>query len=162
MPFVSNNLNGYSSYVAFQNIGNAQAFVQVLHYDLNVQAVPTAPNTCATLAADAECIAPNPFASGSKGSDVVVSTQPLNVLVAEATPFGGSAYAANATPGNNLVAPFAINDDFGFVTQLTVYNNGTSSVSNVQVQFYDKSGNLQSAATQNITTIVAHSAVTFD
>lgn len=166
LPFLANNYNqgsgNFTSFVAFQNTGNAQAYVQVLYYDTSGQPVPTAANTCATVAQNGECVVPNPFPSGSRGSGIITSSQPLNVIVAEATPFGGSAYPVSAGASNSLVAPFAINGDYGFVTQLTVYNGSNAAANNIQVQFYDKNGNLQAGATQNISSLAARSSIALD
>lgn len=161
LPFLANAYNNsFSTFVALQNVGSSAATVQVLYYDQNGNYV--AANSCSGVAKSGECVEHNPFQVGSKGSGVVTSTQPLNVVVAESTPYGGSAYTVTAGGSSSLIAPFAINGDYGFTTQLTVYNGSSSAANSVQVQFYDKNGQLQSGATQTIRTLAAHTAVTFD
>jgi hypothetical protein len=61
-------------------------------------------------------------------------------VVAEATPFGGSAYAVSGGAFSTLNAPFAFKNAFGgYTTQLTVYNAGNANA-NVTVNFYDTTG----------------------
>lgn len=170
LPFLANNFsptgqnqnNGFSSFVAFQNVGTAGAYVQVLYYDTSGNSVPTPAGTCSGIAQNGECVVSNPFTAGQKGSGMVISSQPLQVIVAEATPYGGSAYAVGVGGANSLVAPFAINGDLGFITQLTVYNGSGTVASNVQVQYYDRNGNLQTTATQTLASLAPHTGITLD
>lgn len=154
MPFLATNYvpsgqsGSFTNYIALQNASSSQALVQVLFYDSNGNPVPTAANTCSTIAGNGECLPSNAIPSGTYGAGKVVSTQPLNVIVAEATPFGGSAYPVRDGANATLVAPFASNGNLGFNTQLTVFNAGTAST-NVTVQFYDANGNLQANSTKS-------------
>lgn len=164
LPFLGNNAPGiggnYTSYLAFQNTSNTTANVTVTYYDPSGNDLH-ATNPCATVAAHAECVAANPFNSGSKGTGIINSDQPLAVIVAEGTPYGGSAYAVSSTTSNQLVAPIIMHNAYGdFSTQLTVYNVGTSSTT-ATVTFYDQNGAVQSGAAQNLT-IPAKTAITLD
>jgi hypothetical protein len=104
--------------------------------------------SCATLNTKAECLPPNPFVQGAQGVGVLSSSQPLAVVVATSTPFGGSAYAVGSGSSSQLIAPLAFHDAYGdFSTLLTVFN-GASTATTVTVQFYDNTGNMQEAATQ--------------
>jgi hypothetical protein len=144
LPFLANQAAGYSSFIAFQNVGTTTANVYVLSYDASGFTIG-ADTTCPTLAARAECIPANQFSPGTSGAGIIASDQPLNVVVAEATPFGGSAYAVSNGGSNSLVAPVAINNSLGFITGLTIFNASASPISGT-VQFYDASGNHIGAA----------------
>jgi hypothetical protein len=88
------------------------------------------------------------MASGKQGTGIITANQPLNAIVAEATPFGGSAYAVSAGSAANLIAPFAYNKAFGnYSTQLHIFNAGSSTVT-VTVNFYDFTGSLAITATK--------------
>lgn len=164
LPFLGNNAPGvggnYTSYLAFQNTGASAATVTVQYYDGQGNALSST-NPCPTVAAHAECIASNAFASGNKGTGIIISSQPLAVIVAEGTPYGGSAYAVSSTSSNQLVAPLIFHNAFGdFSTQLTVFNTGTAAAT-ATVTFYDQNGVVQTSATQNLT-ISAKTATTLD
>ena len=160
LPFVANNVNGFTSQVTVQNTGNAAATVSAQYYDATGSQVSVSGTACSNIVSNAACQAPNPFASGTKGTGVIISNQPLAVIVQESTPFGGSAYAVNAGTSASLVAPLAINNNGGFVTQLTVANAGANAT-NVTVTFYDQNGNALPAATKTLN-IGAHASQTLD
>ena len=160
LPFVANNVNGFTSQVTVQNTGSAAATITAQYYDAAGNTVGVQGAACTNIAPNAACKASNPFASGAKGTGVIVSNQPLSVIVQELTPFGGSAYAVNAGTSASLVAPLAINNNGGFVTQLTVANAGASAT-NVTVTFYDQNGNTLPAATKTLN-IGAHGSQTLD
>ena len=159
LPFLANGTSsGYTSYLVFQNTSNnpaATAIIQQQYFDtsgnpLNTATALSAIN-CLSVAVHGECVAGNPFASGASGSGLILSDQPLAVIVAEGTPYGGSAYSVSAGAGNALVAPLIFHNAYGdFNTQLTIFNGGSSPVV-VSVNFYDQNGSLQNAATQNVT-----------
>ncbi len=143
LPFLASNAGGFTSYLALQNSGTTAANVAIQYYDasgvaMNSPALSGA--NCSPVPLYGECIAANPFASGAKGTGIIKSDQPLAVIVAEATPYGGSAYAVPAGSANYLVAPFALNGAYGgFLTQLTVFNGGSSPVS-ATVSFFNQDG----------------------
>ena len=152
LPFLANNYasgtGSFTTFLAFQNTGSASANVTIQYYDAT--GTPLAASTVVTSVAKyGELIGANPLALGSRGAGVITSNQPLAVIVAEATPYGGSAYAVNAGAGNTLNAPFAFRNTFGgYTTQLTVFNAGSSPVT-ATVNFYDNTGTLASAASQS-------------
>ncbi len=160
LPFVANNANGFTSYLAIQNVANTSANVQVQYYDGTGNTYTVASASCSQLAPNAECTAPNPLAVGTKGTSLITSNQPLAVIVAESTPYGSSAYAVNAGTSSRLVAPLAINNSGGFNTQLTIANGGASEAA-VTVNFYDQSGRAIATATKNLS-LAPYSAQTLD
>ena len=162
LPFVANGLaGGFTTQVMVQNVGDAPATFTAQYYDAagTSLASPQTAN-CGTLAANAACVAANPLANGTRGTGVIVSSQPLSVLVQESTPYGSSAYAVHTGAASTLVAPLAINNSLNFNTQLTIANVGTSATS-ATVTFYDQNGNALPAATKTIN-LTAHSSQTLD
>ena len=153
LPFLARNyapggnITGtFTTFLAFQNVGTTTANVQVQYY--NQQGGQLVSSTVVTTVAQyGEAITPNPFGDGSRGAGIITSNQPLNVIVAEATPYGGSAYAVTQGASTTLNAPFAFNGMFGFTTQLNVFNAGAATT-NVTVKFYDTSGNSPAGSTK--------------
>ena len=160
LPYLANNAAGFTSYVAVQNIGNGSATISAQFYDQNGHSVNVQSAACSQLAANAECSGFNPFAAGGQGTGVIVSNQPLAVIVAESTPFGSSAYAVGAGAASSLVAPLAINNSLNFNTQLNVANVGANATT-VTVSFYDQSGNLVAGATKTLN-LAAHAVTKLD
>ena len=161
LPFVANGAGGFTSHVTVQNVGNAPATIQAQYFDPAGSSLGTQGATCGTLAANAACVATNPLANGARGTGVIVSNQPLSVIVQESTPFGSSAYTVGVGGSSQLVAPLAINGaNGGFVTQLTLANVGPNATT-ATVRFYDQSGNLISNATKNVA-LGAHASQTLD
>jgi hypothetical protein len=163
LPFVANNANGYTSYLAIQNMGSASASISTQYFsaDGNSLTSTTANVSCVNVAVNASCTANNPFASGAKGTGILTSNQPLNILMTEKTVYGGSAYAISAGASAELIAPLAINRaNGGFQTQLTIFNTSVNATP-VTVSFYDQNGNSLPSATQNLN-IAAHSSQTLD
>lgn len=165
LPFLANSYvpagapGGFTSFLTFQNAGSTGANVTLQYYDANGNGVAPSAGTCASVPLHGECTPPNPFAAGARGSGVLTSSQPLAVIVSEATPYGGSAYPVVVGSANQLVAPFAINNSFGgFITQLNVLNAGGSPV-NVNVSFYKDDG---SPFTTQTVTIQPHTTTTLD
>lgn len=160
VPFVGNNANGYSSFVTLHNIGGGEAAAQIQFFDKSGNALTTtAANACSNIATDAVCSPSNPFSS-ARGTGIIYSNQPLSVLVAESTPFGGTAYTVPAGAASQLIAPLAIHNAGGFNTQLSVFN-GSSTASQVTATFYDQQGNVLPAATKTLV-VAAHSSQTLD
>jgi hypothetical protein len=149
LPHISNGANGYTSYLAFQNRGGGQANISLQYYTPSGQLVTSDTTSCTTLAVNAECRPPNPFSVGSQGTGVLTSSQPLAVIVPEATPYGGSAYTVSSGGASQLIVPLAFRNAYkDFSTQLFIFN-ASPSATELQVEFYDSSGNLQVAATQS-------------
>ena len=160
LPFVANNANGFTSYLAIQNVATTTAQVQVQYYDGAGSTFTVVSASCSNLAPNAECTAPNPLAVGTKGTGQITSNQPLAVIVAESTPYGSSAYTVSPGTSSRLVAPLAINNSGGFNTQLTVSNGGANAAA-VTVNFYDQTGRAIAGATKNLN-LAPYSAQTLD
>jgi hypothetical protein len=160
LPFLANAANNYTTYLALQNVSNSAANINLKYYSPQGSFFTT-DLTCPTLQAKAECLPQNPFAQGNKGVGIITSNQPLAIIVAEGTAFGGSAYAVGSGGSSQLIAPLAFHNAYGdFSTQLTVFN-GSSTASSVTVKFYDNSGLLQPNATQTFN-LAAISSQTLD
>ena len=147
LPFLANRYvmsgttGSYTTYLAIQNTSSATANITVAYYASNGNVLATPPTNCVAINPLAECVASNPFAMGKRGTGVVTSDQPLSIIVGEATPFGGTAFAANAQPSNVNEVPIALNNAFGgFNTQIIIFNPGISGGANIN--FYDKNGNV--------------------
>ena len=79
--------------------------------------------------------------------------------MAEATPYGGSAYTVAEGASQTLIVPIALHNAYGgFTTQLNVFNPG-SAASNIQATFYTNDGAL--AATQTFS-LNSHNSQTLD
>lgn len=159
LPFLANNANGYSGQVVIQNSGEVAANLSLQYFDSQGNLLVQSTN-CSSLAAHAGCTALNPFTFGSGGAASLLSDQPLNVLVTEQTPFGGSAYPVAAGANSRLIAPLAINQANNFSTQLTVFNTADVATT-ATINFYDQRGNALPSATRQIT-MPAHAAQTID
>jgi hypothetical protein len=91
---------------------------------------------------------------------MITSDQPLNVIVAEATPYGGSAYPVSQGASSNLIVPLALNGAFGgFVTQLRVFNPSSNTIK-FNCTFYANDGTLV-ATTPNLT-LAPHTSTLLD
>ena len=159
LPFLANGASGFTSYLALQNNGSAGANVTVNFYN-NAGVTLMGATIVTTVAKYGEILPANPFAAGTTGAGIITSDQPLNLIVAEATPFGGSAYAVRQGSAADLLVPFAINNSGGFNTQLTIFNGGAGSTT-ATVTFYDSNGNSPAGSTQNIT-ILTHQSFLLD
>lgn len=148
LPLLANQAYNFTSYLAIQNAGNATANISIIYYG-NDGTLTASDADCPTLQVRAECLPSNLFASGSLGQGSVVSSQPLNVIVSEATPYGGAAYAVSSGSSNNLVAPFAINNYYGFNTLYSIFNVGAAATT-VTVSYYNQDGTPVSNATQTV------------
>lgn len=160
LPFLANNANSFTTYLAMQNTGSAAANVSLTYFDSNGITL-TSSSVITQVNQNGESIPTNPFASGQSGTGVITSDQPLNVIVPEATPYGGSAYAISSGGASSLIAPLAINGAFGgYFTQLTVFNGGDTS-SNITVNFYNQDGSTAPAASTQTFSLNPHTSRTF-
>jgi len=168
LPFLANNYqpNGasggsFTTYFVFQNPNNTMANINLRYFDTNGSVVNLPAGTCAMVMAHAECIAPNPFANNAKGEGILVSDQPLSVIVAEGTPYGGSAYPVGAGASNSLIAPVIIRGGLAdFITQLSVFNGGDTTVTGT-VKFYQQDGTYIPAADKQLY-LAPHTTAIFD
>ena len=158
LPYLSNGADGFTTYLTVQNLGTAAANLSMQYYS---QATTLASDGVGGLAVHAQWVPANKLASGTSGGAILTSDQPLNILVSESTPDGGSAYTVRSEAGSQLVAPLALNDAFGgFTTRLTIFNTGATA-SSVNVNFYDADGNHFGAADQTFN-LPAHASQLID
>jgi hypothetical protein len=168
LPFLANQAGGFSTQLKLQNLGSKPASLSIQYYTnsgamLASQSVNQSNNACNLIAAVAACSPANPFNAGASGTGVVVSNQPLSILVVQNTATGSTAYTAPAFANANatLVVPLAINNaEGGFETQLNIANV-TANTGNVKVTFYDQQGDLLPAATK-ILALYPHTLQTLD
>lgn len=146
VPFLANSYNNFTTYTAIQNSGTTTATVSVQYFKAAGILTSQSNSDCTTIAPGGECILSNPFGTGAYGGGIISSNQPLSIIVAEGTQYGGSAYTINQGEiGSTLFIPFAINNAGGFKTQITVANFGNATTSGT-IKFYDSNGNHLSAA----------------
>jgi kumamolisin len=139
LPFLANNAYNFTSFLAFQNNSNVTANISIQYFGSNGLNIAS-DISCPTLAAHAECIAANPLATGTSGQGIIYSDQPLNAIVAEATPFGGGAYAVSSGASSNLIEPLAFNGYLGgFNTLFFVFNAGASATT-ATISYYAQDG----------------------
>jgi hypothetical protein len=168
LPFLANayhassgSSGSFTTYLVFQNTAAVSTTISLSYFDAAGNTVAVPASTCVNVPAWGECVAPNPFASGQRGEAILTSLQPLNVIVSEATPYGGSAYAAVPGAASTLLAPAAIRGGLvDFTTQLNVFNGGDSAASGT-IQFYDQTGTHISAADKTFS-LAAHTTITYD
>lgn len=164
LPFVANGYNGFTTYLAFQDTGTSAAHVSISYYNNNGTPITSTAltGTCNPVPQYGECLPSNPFSSGSYGTGIILSDQSLAVIVPEATPYGGSAYAVPSGTSSNLIAPFAINGAYGgYVTQLNVANFGDTSA-HVTIQFFNENGTPAPITSTQVITLAAHTTDNFD
>ena len=164
LPFLANGYNPgapitgtFTSYLAVENAGSGTANATISYFD-STGVTLTSSTVVTTIAQYGEILPANPFASGAKGAGVITSNQPLNVIVAEGTPYGGSAYAVNQGANSSLIVPLAINNNNNFVTQITVFNGGTVTTT-ATLTYYDQSG---ASPTNQVLTVGPRQSATAD
>lgn len=156
LPLVANQYvtkgapTGYTTFLAFQNFGSAAANVSIQYFDQLGDSVAAPADTCTSVPLNGECVAPNPFKPDHEGTGILTSDQPLNVLMAEATPFGGAAYVVPSGASGSVNVPLAYNHYLGvYSTQLNVYNVN-SVATTVTVQYYSHDGIPTTSTSVNI------------
>ena len=147
LPFLAQNAGGFTTYLAIQNIGVTTTNISIQYFN-NTGFNFT--NGSTTLAALAEYLPSQVFSDSATGGGIITSGQPLNVIVAEGTPYGGSAYAVGAGGSSNLIAPLAINNSGNFVTKLSVFNGGSVQMT-ATVRFYGRDGSEATQAARTLT-----------
>lgn len=161
LPLVANNANtavGHTTtFVTFQNLSNSSATISVQYYDLATG--NSGPSDSLTIPAHGQkAILPN-IASGSSYDGIVTSNQPLNLVVSEALNAGGSAYNVSAATAATLYSPLALNGQYGFNTDIVVFNAGGTGNATGKIYFYDETGN--PAGNAQSFNISAHASQTF-
>ncbi len=156
LPYVATDAGGYSTYVTLQNTGTTTATLSTQYYDVNGNMVAAPAGSCSNLPVNGECVTPNPF-TNNRGTGTVTSSQPLNVLISEGTPYGGSSYSVISGTTSTLLAPMAFNNAYsGFVTQLIINNVGAVATT-VTVTFFNADGSPAPAASTQVLTLAPHS-----
>lgn len=161
LPLVANNadttIGHTTTFVTFQNLSNTTANVTVQYYDL--VSGNSGPSNQLTIPAHGQkAILPN-IASGASNDGIVTSDQPLNLVVSEALNGGGSAYSVSAATAATLYSPLALNGQYGFNTDIVVFNAGGTSNATGKILFFDENGN--PAGTAQSFNIPAHASQTF-
>ena len=158
LPFLANNAGGFTSFLALQNTTTTTNNVTIDFYNT---AGSSLSSVSTTLGPNAEVIPNNPFANNTTGTGIVHSSGPLNVIVAEGTPAGGSAYAVGTGAGSQLVDPLAINNSGNFRTQLTIYNSDVTAAT-ATVTFFNADGSPAPAASTKTINIAGHTVAILD
>jgi outer membrane protein assembly factor BamB len=146
LPLLANGANGFTTFISVQNPQSTATVVTIQYYASD--GTPIASDANGAIAPRSIWNPAQKFSTGQIGAAVLKSSQAVNIIVAEATQYGGSAYTASASNVSSLVSPLALNGAFGFTSQLNVFNPNAGAAT-VKVQFYGSDGTLQSAATQN-------------
>ncbi len=147
LPFLAQNAGGFTTYLAIQNIGVTTTNISIQYFNSTGFNFT---NGSTTLAALGEYLPSQVFADNATGGGIITSSQPLNVIVAEGTPYGGSAYAVGGGGSSNLIAPLAINNSGNFVTKLSVFNGGSVQVT-ATVRFFGRDGIEATQAARTLT-----------
>jgi hypothetical protein len=150
LPFVANNSHNFTTYLSLQNIGTFTASVNLSYYYQTIDgSIQTSQASYSIPALGSKAIIPS-ISIGEQASAIISSTQPLNVLVPEVTPFGGSAYTASSKQlAPLLYAPIAENNEV-FSTSLLIFNTANITTT-VSVNFYNATdGSLLTKATQQL------------
>lgn len=157
LPFLSNGANGFTTYLTLQNQGTDKANVAISYFDNLGQTAGLLASS--TIGAGAQWNPANSFIAGTSGSGQIVSSQPLNIVVSEATPTGGSAFLLNKVTANRLVAPLVSRQAYGgFSTVLYLMNAGRQPTS-IKVTYYAPDGSVVKTQTVNL---AAHGSGSLD
>ncbi len=161
LPLLANGANTAvgqtTTYVTFQNLANSPANFTLQYYDINTGAA--AAQQVFTLPALGQAAPALNLTPGQSYGGIVGSNQPLNLVVAEGLSSGGSAYNVSSATASTLYSPLALNGQYGFTTNITVFNGG-SATSTGNVLFFDDAGNPVPAATKPFN-VPAHASQTF-
>ncbi len=161
LPLLANGANSpvgqTTTYVTFQNLANSPASFTLQYYDINTGAA--AAQQTFTLPALGQAAPGLNLTPGQSYGGIVSSNQPLNLVVAEGLPSGGSAYNVSSATASTLYSPLALNGQYGFQTAITVFNGG-SAASTGNLLFFDDAGNAVPGATKAFN-VPAHASLTF-
>ena len=165
LPLLANEastaLGNTTTFITFQNLSSsAPANISVQYYgqadgnNLNL-------NDTLQLPPQGQHAILPAFAKGGSGGGVVTSDQPLNVVVSEALNAGGSAYNVTAATASTLYSPLALNGQYGFVTNIVVFNANNTNSTSGKILFFDEQGNQIVGATKSFS-LAAHASQTFN
>jgi hypothetical protein len=153
LPFLAKNGAGiggtYTTYLTIQNVGKQAAQLSVSYYSSTGSLLGIDSNGGNTLAATATYVSPSSLPDGSVGSAYILSTQPLAVIVTEAS---NNISAYDAINGNNdaattLYAPNLVHNAYGDYNTSLILQNASSSDAVVNIQYYN--GDTSTAGTTN-------------
>jgi photosystem II stability/assembly factor-like uncharacterized protein len=153
LPALANQASGFTTYLTFQNIGNGPANIHDFSFDQAGNLIPFNYSTtyCTSLPLQGECFESNLFPPSTTGNAVIVSNQPLNIIISEATPYGASAYSISSGANDSLIMPVALNNaSGGFTSQYNIFN-GASIPTTATLLFYNNDGTPVSGASQTLT-----------
>ena len=157
LPYLSNGDNGFTNYLTLQNQSASWAAVTISYFGSNGQFLHSDSNSA--IGAGAQWSPTNGFSVGASGNAKITSSQPLNIVVSEGTPSGGSAFLLNRVTGSKLVAPLMLRRAFGgFSTDLYLLNTADQAT-NIKVSYYSADGSL--IKTQNAS-LAAHASASLD
>ena len=170
LPYLSNGANSSTTYPVVQNVGTVPTTLNITFYDTNgnvLDSPPSLSGNCNSIAVYGECILPNPYTSTTtsnlvNGSATITTTQPLNIVIPEATSFGGSAYSIGSGATGKLIVPIALNGAYGdFKTYIDVYNANNNSA-NVTLTFFNADGTPAPTSSTQTFILSAHTAQAFN
>lgn len=164
LPFVSNGAINTVTFVTAQNLSSSSTATAIVQYynpaggTITTTTVTIPPNGQAVLQTSTA------ISSGTYGSAIISSTQPLNVLVTEAATGGtsvtSSAYNVSPSTAAVLYNPIALNGNFnGFTTNTFVYNAGNVT-STGTITYYDQNGTQVSSS--DTFTVTPHTGQSFN
>lgn len=141
VPYVSNLHDGITTYISLKNSSNNNVHVSI-HYNDKDGHYLASDNSCSYMNANSICAPSNPFSPTHLGTATIKSDQILNIIVAENTPNGQTAYSVNSEISNSLVDTLAFNNTYGgFKTELNIFNT-ESKIAQTTALFYDSNGKL--------------------
>ena len=156
LPFLSNGAGGFTTYLTLQNQGAASASVAINYFDGGGHATGQASNR---IGAGAQWNPANGFGVGASGNAQVVSDQPLNIVVSEGTPTGGSAFLLNKVTASKLIAPLILRRAYNNFSTVLYLLNASSNAASVKVTYYAADGT--PVKVQNIN-LAAHASANLD
>jgi len=144
------------SYYAVQNVGTVAADVSVTAYDTNGAVVGSTSTPYNIPAGGKVSINPCSFGvpAGKSGSAVLESVGAPIIAIGKVAASNGllTAFVGAGQGSTNVAAPYirwAADPTKDFRSYIAIMNVGTSPANNIQVKYYDGSGNL--SATDNLT-----------
>lgn len=156
LPFLSNGAGGFTTYLTLQNQGADSASVSINYFDSGGHAAGQANNH---IGAGAQWNPANGFVAGMSGNAQVVADQPLNIVVSEGTPTGGSAFLLNKVIASKLVAPLILRRAYNNFSTILYLLNASGIATSVKVTYYAADGT--PVKIQNVN-LAAHASASLD
>lgn len=156
LPFLSNGAGGFTTYLTLQNQGAATASVSINYFDSGGHAAGQATNR---IGMGAQWNPANGFVAGASGNAQVISDQPLNIVVSEGTPTGGSAFLLNKVTASKLIAPLILRRAYNNFSTVLYLLNASGNATTVKVSYYAADGT--PVKVQNVN-LAAHASASLD